>query len=182
MHAVLLRGVFSFLTNLYCPKVYHEPNHSIRIVEYHRKIIIIIIIPKPNIFNETRIQGIFRVCDPSSCNLLAETNNFVLCVVFLLCLVSELQKPPSLEIELGTLLRSSDLPLFFSWSQGIGMPSLVRIDLSVLELQANTHTISILYTYKTRRTSRWNKREIGNANTYRSHLVISNLIKSLPTL
>jgi hypothetical protein len=42
------------------------------------------IIPKP-IFTETRTQDSFRVCDLSSCNLLAETNNFVLCAVLLSC-------------------------------------------------------------------------------------------------
>jgi hypothetical protein len=54
---------------------------------------IIIIIPKPNIFTETLTQDSFRVCDLSSCNLVAETNSFVLCAVFLSCLVSELEKP-----------------------------------------------------------------------------------------
>jgi hypothetical protein len=29
--------MLTFLNNLYCPKVYHKPDHSIRIVEYHRK-------------------------------------------------------------------------------------------------------------------------------------------------
>jgi hypothetical protein len=50
------------------------------------------IVPKPNTFTETRTQDSYRVCDLSSCNLLAETNNFVLCAVLVSCLVSELQK------------------------------------------------------------------------------------------
>jgi hypothetical protein len=37
----------------------------------------IIIIPKINTFTETRAQDSFRVFDLGSCNLLAETNNFV---------------------------------------------------------------------------------------------------------
>jgi vesicle coat complex subunit len=79
--------MLAFLINLCCTKVYH----SIRIVEHHRNIfiiIIIIIISKTYIFTETRNQDCFRVCDLSSCNLLAETNNFVLYAVLLSCLVS----------------------------------------------------------------------------------------------
>jgi hypothetical protein len=53
------------------------------------------IIPKPNIFTETRTQGSFRVRDLCSCNFLAETNNFGLGAVLLSYLVSELQEPPS---------------------------------------------------------------------------------------
>jgi hypothetical protein len=32
-----IRQMLTFFTNLYCPKGYHSPDHSIRIVEYHRK-------------------------------------------------------------------------------------------------------------------------------------------------
>jgi hypothetical protein len=56
------------------------------------------VIPKPRIFTETRIEYSFRVCDLSSCNLLSETNNSVLCTV-LSCLVFELLKPSSPGLE-----------------------------------------------------------------------------------
>jgi hypothetical protein len=63
----------------------------------------IIIIRKPNIFTKTRTQDSFRVCDLSSCNLLAETNNSVLCAVLLSCLASEIQKPSSPGLEPRTV-------------------------------------------------------------------------------
>jgi hypothetical protein len=47
-----------------------------------------IIIPKPNIFAETRSQDSFQVCDCSSCYLLAETNKFCPGADILSCLVS----------------------------------------------------------------------------------------------
>jgi hypothetical protein len=136
--SVLLRGILqmlTFLINLYCPKTYHRPDHSIRIVEYHRKIIIIIIIiSKPNIFTETRTQDSLCVFDLSSCNLLAETNNFVLRAVLLSCLVSELQKPPSPGLKPRAVFWSFDHSKIYSWFQGISMPSLVQIGESVLKL------------------------------------------------
>jgi hypothetical protein len=49
--------MLTFHINLYCPKAYHRPDHSIRIVEYHRKIIIIN--HKPKIFTEFRTQDSF---------------------------------------------------------------------------------------------------------------------------
>jgi hypothetical protein len=57
------------------------------------------IIPKPNIFTKTQTQGSFWFFDLSSCKILAETNNNVLCAVFLLPLVSELQKVSSPGLE-----------------------------------------------------------------------------------
>jgi hypothetical protein len=78
--AVLLQGNSTnsyIFDNLYCPKTFHRPDHSIRrSIEYQKKNII----SKPNIFTETRIQGSFRVWDSSFCNL-AKTNRFVLCAV-----------------------------------------------------------------------------------------------------
>jgi hypothetical protein len=32
-----IRQMLTFLINLYCPKTYHRPDHSIRIDKYHRK-------------------------------------------------------------------------------------------------------------------------------------------------
>jgi hypothetical protein len=80
--------MLTFIVNHYCPEAYHRPDHSIFVVEYHTKIIII----------ETRTQELLGVYDLSSCNLLAKTNNFVLCAV-LSFLVSELQEPPSAGLE-----------------------------------------------------------------------------------
>jgi hypothetical protein len=53
-----------------------------RTAEYHTKLI------PEHIFTETRTQGSSRVCDPTSCNLLAETNNFIPGAVLLSRLVS----------------------------------------------------------------------------------------------
>jgi hypothetical protein len=44
-------------------------------------------------------RKVFGVCDLSSCNLLVQTNNSVLCAVLLLCLLSKLQKPSSPGLE-----------------------------------------------------------------------------------
>jgi hypothetical protein len=78
-----IRQMLTFLIDTYCPKAYHMPDHSIRIVEYHRKHII----SKRNIFTETRIQENFRGYDRSSCNLLTETINIVFCAILLSCLI-----------------------------------------------------------------------------------------------
>jgi hypothetical protein len=158
--------MLTFLINLYCPKPYHRPAHSIRIVL------------KPVIFTETRTQNTCWVCDLSSCNLLTETNNSVLCAVLISCLISELQKNfssgfeprtvfrgcglcscgltetnnfgigrflyrtefpryrkhPNWVSNPGHFLRSFDLTKISSWFQGISIPSLVQIGVSVLEL------------------------------------------------
>jgi hypothetical protein len=66
-----IRQMLTFLMNLYCPKAYHKPDHSIRIVEYRRKNI-----PKTNIFTETRTRDRFRVFDFSSCNLVERNKQF----------------------------------------------------------------------------------------------------------
>jgi hypothetical protein len=74
-------------SNLYCLKVFHRPDHSMHIIEYHRKKLSL---------NPTSSLGLeprsFRVCDLSSCNLLAEANKFCLGAILLSCLVSKLQK------------------------------------------------------------------------------------------
>jgi hypothetical protein len=98
------------------------------IVEYYRKII-----PKPKIFTDNRTQDSFRHCGVCFYNLFFETNNFDLGSILLSCLVSELQEPPSPGIELY-FFRSFDPPMFSSWSQGISMPNLVQIGVSVVEL------------------------------------------------
>jgi hypothetical protein len=67
-------------------------------------------------------------------SFLFKTSIFGLVTVLLLCLVSKLQEPPSPRIELKTVLWSFDLSMFSSWSQGISVPSLVQICLSLLEL------------------------------------------------
>jgi hypothetical protein len=83
-----IRQMLTFRTDFYCPKALHRLNHSIRIVESHRKKII----PKPNIFTRSRNQDRFWTCDLCSCNLVAGKNNFCLGAILLSCLVSKLQK------------------------------------------------------------------------------------------
>jgi hypothetical protein len=56
-----------------CVQVSRTSSRGARVVEYHTKII-----PKPKIFTETRTQDSFRVCDFSSCNILAETKFCIL--------------------------------------------------------------------------------------------------------
>jgi hypothetical protein len=55
------------------------------------------------IFIGTRTQDIFRVCDLSSCNLLAETNKFCLGAFFFSCFVYGLQKSSSSGFEPRTV-------------------------------------------------------------------------------
>jgi hypothetical protein len=168
--------MLTFHTNLSCLKAFHRLDHSIHIVEYHRKKIIT---PKLSIFTGTRKQDRFWVCDLCSCNLIAdtnsfclgaillsclvsklqkhfhrdsnpgqifrvcglysynliaETNNFGLGTVLLSCSVSELQEPASPGLELITLFRRFNLCKISSCSQGVSMPSLVKIGISVLEV------------------------------------------------
>jgi hypothetical protein len=66
------------------------------------------IVPKPNTFTETRTQDSLWVCNLSSHNLTAETNNF-LCAVLLSCLISKLQKTSSSRLELRTVFRGCSL-------------------------------------------------------------------------
>jgi hypothetical protein len=68
-----------------------------------------------------------------------ETNNFGPSAVLVSSLVSELQEPPSLGFELRTLFEF-DPAMFSSWPQGISMPSLLQIGVSVFELELNLHT------------------------------------------
>jgi hypothetical protein len=51
-----IRQVFTFITSLYFPKGFYSPDFSIHIVEYHRQFVII---PKLNIFTQTRKQDTF---------------------------------------------------------------------------------------------------------------------------
>jgi hypothetical protein len=62
-----IRQMLTFIISLYCLKAYHRPDHLYVLLNITEKII-----PKPNIFTETRTQDSFLVCDVSSCNLLAE--------------------------------------------------------------------------------------------------------------
>jgi hypothetical protein len=99
------------------------------------------------IFTGTQAQDIFADLWPLFCDLLFETNNFVLGAVPLSCLVSELQKPPSPGLELRTLSRSIYLPAFSSWCQGISMPSLVQIGVCLVELEVSIHTRNFNYAF-----------------------------------
>jgi hypothetical protein len=85
----------------------------------------------------------FRDCDLCFYNLLEEANNFGSGAVLLSCLVCELHEPPSSGLELRTVFRDSDLSEISFFVSMKKHSSLVRIDLSVLELQAITHTHTI---------------------------------------
>jgi hypothetical protein len=100
--------MLTFLTSLYCPKAYDRPDHSIRNVEYHRKIIIIIIILKPNIFTETQTQDSFSGLWPLFLQPSRRKINIVLGDIFLLCIVFKMHKPPSTGFEPIILFRSFD--------------------------------------------------------------------------
>lgn len=63
-----------------------------------------------------------------------ETNNSGLGTTVLSFLVFKQRELSSLELQHGTAFWSSDLPMFSSWYQGISMPSLVEIVLSLLVL------------------------------------------------
>jgi hypothetical protein len=60
-------------------------------------------IPKPQILTKTETRDNFRVCDLSFWNILSETNKFYIGVFFLLCLVLELHKTSSSELEPRTV-------------------------------------------------------------------------------
>jgi hypothetical protein len=118
-----IRQMFTFHNNLYCTKAYHRPDHSIHIVEHHRKIII----PKYNIFTGPRTQETFSGLWFLSCNLVFETNNFGIGAILLSCLVSTLQELSSPGLELGTASGYFDVFEVSSWSQEISVPNLVQI-------------------------------------------------------
>jgi hypothetical protein len=82
-----IRKLLTFHINIYCMKAYHRPDHSIRIVECHRKILL-----SPN-QTGTHTQDSFRVCDLCFCNLVAATNGFRLGAILLAGSVSELKRP-----------------------------------------------------------------------------------------
>jgi hypothetical protein len=92
--------MLTFLTNIYCPKADHRPDHSILSLNIAENIIII---PKHNIFTETRTQDSFRVCDLSLCCFLVEKKYFY--AVLLSCLISEIQKTSSLRLKPRTVFR-----------------------------------------------------------------------------
>jgi hypothetical protein len=95
-----IRQMFTFFANLYCPKDFHRPNHSIRIAEYHMKKLSL---------NPTSSPGLEpRTVDLSSCNL-AETNKFCLSAILTSCLFSEIQKTSSSGLEPRTVFRCHGL-------------------------------------------------------------------------
>jgi hypothetical protein len=79
-------------------------------------------------------RTVYRDCDLWSCNILSATNKFALDTFLLSCLVSELQEPSSPGLELGTIFRNCYLSKISYCSQGLSMPCLVEVGVSVLEL------------------------------------------------
>jgi hypothetical protein len=73
------------------------------------------IISKQNTFTRTRTQNIFVVVLFVPVISSSKQKKIGLDAVLLSCLVSELQKPPSLGLELNKLFRSSDPSTFTFW-------------------------------------------------------------------
>jgi hypothetical protein len=86
-----IRQMLAFQISLYCPKAYHRPDHSICIAEQHISL-------NPTPLPRLKLRAVSGLW-PSFCNILAETKNFVLCVIFLFCLVSKLEKLSSLGLK-----------------------------------------------------------------------------------
>jgi hypothetical protein len=115
--AVLLRGNS---TNVYVthqsllPESLSYPDNSIHIIEFHKK----------NYYSSTQHlhrnsnPEVFLVCNLCSWILPAESNNFILGPVLLLCLVTQLQEPSSPQIEHRTDSQGHDLcPVISSLKQ-----------------------------------------------------------------
>jgi hypothetical protein len=83
---------------------------------------------------------IFRGCDICFRNLLFETKNWPWRCSFVALSFRAAGTGFSATRTQGFFFRSFDLPLFPMWYQGIRMPNLVQIYLSVLELEVNIHT------------------------------------------
>jgi hypothetical protein len=97
---VLLRTIQQVLAlhiNRHCPKTYHRPDNSVRIVEYHRKLLLLLLLLSINPKPSPRLEPmtVFGDCGLCSCNIPAETYNFGVGTVLLSSLVSELQTSSS---------------------------------------------------------------------------------------
>jgi hypothetical protein len=134
--------MLTFLTKLSSPEAYHRSDHAKQtpIAEYHR---ILSLNPKTPVFKVTRTQDTFLGCLSSNSNpghflglwplflqSARRTNNFGLGAIVLTCLVFDLQP----KIEIRTFSQSFGTAMFPSWSQGISMPSLVKIRFFILKL------------------------------------------------
>jgi hypothetical protein len=86
-------------------------------------------------------------CDFCFCNLHSETNNFALVAFLLTCLDSKLQKSPAVGLKLRILFQSFCISKISSCSQGVSMPHLMQVCLSILELQENIHIENIKCIY-----------------------------------
>lgn len=71
----------SSLSNLYCPKAYHKPDHSVDTIVEFRRYKWLSLNPKSSPRLEPTKDS-FGVCNPDSWNLLVETNNFFLSNLF----------------------------------------------------------------------------------------------------
>jgi hypothetical protein len=79
--------MLTFLINPYCPRAYHRPEHSIHIIEYHRK--------KKLSVNPTSSPGL----EPRTVFGIVVFVPAILALFFYHAKVSELQKPSSLGLE-----------------------------------------------------------------------------------
>jgi hypothetical protein len=101
------RTVFGSVT---FASVISPPNQTILFL-FHSSIVLSYLATESK-FTGTRNKDRFPGLWPLPCNILVETNNFGLGAILLQCLVSELQKPPSLGLELRTL-RVLNFPNLF---------------------------------------------------------------------
>jgi hypothetical protein len=72
-------------------KTYDSPDNSIAIIKHPTNLLLL----SPSLTETSSLRQesrAFLVCDLSSYNILAKTNNFILCASLLLCLIPELQK------------------------------------------------------------------------------------------
>jgi hypothetical protein len=169
--------MFTFVINPYFPKAYHRPDHSRRIVEYHRKKLSLNQTFSPK--RETRtvigfVTFVTLISPPKQIALVlalffivlsfratetiftrAQTQEFFGFLAFVpvtsrrnklwsfrrsSIVLSSYRNRPHRDSNAGHFSRSFDLAMFSSLSQGISMPSLVQISVSILELKVNIHT------------------------------------------
>jgi hypothetical protein len=91
--------------------------------------------------------GQYWDCTFCPCNFLAKTNNFGFGAVFLSCLFSELQKPPSPGLEYKTLTRSADISRTFSWIQEQANQFWGKLVCPSRAIYEQTYTYACTHTY-----------------------------------
>jgi hypothetical protein len=139
-----IRQMLVSIVSVYYPKACRTTGHSLCIVEYHRKITIIII-SELNLFSEALAWDICWVCDFSSCQ-------FRRCLLrFSIVFSFQATKSSSPGLELSTIFRNFDICKTSFFSQGTSLvPSLMSVRGSLVEIEDDllTHTFISLYEIK----------------------------------